>query len=112
MYESWVSLCAREAVVHDEEMRQDPSLMRSGALRVEIIAYLVRPKTRPKKYLFPDKRPDMSNIQKAVEDGINQSGLWTDDAQICRSENEKRYATPEQEPGVWVVVEPWDGGGA
>jgi len=47
------------------------------------------------------KKPDSSNVQKAVEDGMN-GVVYVDDAQIVEIRISKRYSTA---PGVLVSVE-------
>ena len=54
--------------------------------------------------ILPCKKPDVSNIAKAVEDALN--GLvYEDDAQICSLTVSKCYALPGQEPCVYVRIE-------
>ena len=47
--------------------------------------------------------PDLSNLVKAIEDGL-QGVVMADDCQICRLEASKVYAAKGEEPGVEVAV--------
>lgn len=38
------------------------------------------------------KIPDLDNLEKCVCDGINKSGFWLDDSQVCKIQAEKRWA--------------------
>lgn len=51
------------------------------------------------------KKPDCSNLVKAIEDACNQV-LWHDDGQVCGTIVDKRYALL---PGVHVLVFRRDG---
>ena len=51
-------------------------------------------------HLYPAKKPDIDNIQKAVLDGCNKV-VWKDDALICKIEVEKAYS---DKPRVEVHV--------
>lgn len=50
------------------------------------------------------KKPDCSNILKAIEDGLN-GVVYVDDVQIVKSSQSKRYS---QTPGVVVIVRELD----
>ncbi len=52
--------------------------------------------------LLPTRRPDCSNVLKAVEDGCN-GVVWRDDALVVDAWVGKRYGA---QPGVRVVVTP------
>ncbi|HEV8178612.1 MAG TPA: RusA family crossover junction endodeoxyribonuclease, partial [Gemmatimonadales bacterium] len=40
---------------------------------------------------WPDKRPDLSHLVRAVEDALTAAGLWVDDAQVVEIIGAKRY---------------------
>lgn len=48
--------------------------------------------------------PDGSNLQKAVEDGLNKVA-YHDDSQIVEWQGAKRYARPGEMPFVEIVLE-------
>lgn len=55
-------------------------------------------------FIRPMTRPDCSNVQKGVEDGLN--GIcYRDDAQIVTTHVEAWYSVA---PGVTVTVEQWE----
>lgn len=82
----------------------------TGPLEVWITFYVPRPKTHfgtgrnsdvlkesaPK---FPDKKPDVLKLARAVEDGMT-GAVWRDDAQIVSEHIHKEYGEPAR-----VVIE-------
>lgn len=53
-----------------------------------------------KGLIFATKKPDCSNVQKSIEDGMN-GVVYVDDVQIVTGSQRKRYA---ETPGVVVIV--------
>lgn len=101
VYEEFVASCARAALTDEGAT---PIL--EGPIALQIRAYLVRPKGRAKRFEWPDRKPDLSNIVKAVEDGLTLGGVWCDDKQVCSLDVVKSYASGGQEPGVWIELRP------
>lgn len=64
---------------------------------------LLRPKSRPKKFLKPDKKPDVENLAKAAIDGVNKI-LIGDDSQICDMRIRKIYCSGNEAPGVEIKL--------
>lgn len=64
-----------------------------GPVRLDITFYIKRPASvSPGKRPLPDVKPDLSNLVKAVEDGLN--GIWfEDDAQVVDLRARKRYTS-------------------
>lgn len=65
----------------------------ADALAVRLTAYVLRPASKPKKYLYPTSKPDTDNILKLVCDSLNGI-LWSDDAVIADGACRKRFCTP------------------
>lgn len=79
-----------------------------GPVRMDLSAWLKIPKTSKKKTeameageIRPTKKPDMSNILKAVEDALNTLA-YLDDKQIVEIEIEKRYSS---RPRIELLIE-------
>ena len=88
----------------------------SGAVEMTVTAYFPRPnlhygtgkysgiiKERFKK-LFCTVKPDLSNICKGIEDGLNKLA-YKDDAYIVDLHYHKRYANAGEMVGVFVTIE-------
>lgn len=84
-YENLVAIAARA------ELMGEPGF--EGAVRLSVVATFPRPKTC--KRAQPSVRPDLDNVVKAILDGLNQSGIWRDDAQVCELTATKAYGKPE-----------------
>lgn len=79
----------------------------AGPVSVTAHFLLPRPKSRPKRDLYPDRRPDLDKLLRGVLDGVTGPVL-TDDAQVCRAVTMKAYVGAAgvllSEPGVIVTV--------
>ena len=82
-----------------------------AALRMRVKAYYGIPKSASKRKqeqmtggtLRPMKKPDASNVLKAIEDGLN-GVAYRDDAQIVHVEIEKWFSeVPRVEVELWTV---------
>jgi Holliday junction resolvase RusA-like endonuclease len=67
-------------------------------------AFLTKPKSVPKKRTLPDRKPDLSNILKCIEDCL-QGIVITDDSRIVEQHNFKYYADDLNLPGVIITLE-------
>jgi len=87
--------------------------MLDGPLRMTVHAYFSIPRTWPKWLLreaflenvWHTRKPDGSNVLKAVEDALN-GVLYQDDSQIVHAVVLKRYST---EPRTVIEVQEMDG---
>lgn len=100
-YESLVSLAYKEVY---------PDVIPAGEpIRLTVIAYFPVPKSTSKKRLalmlanliHHTKRPDVDNVLKSVQDGLNKVAFM-DDSQIWSLCAEKRYS---EYPRVEVIIE-------
>jgi len=62
-------------------------------LDVTIVAFFIKPISKPKKVIVPAVKPDFDNLAKLVCDSLNGL-LWTDDSRIVDGSCQKRYCTP------------------
>ncbi|HET9241531.1 MAG TPA: RusA family crossover junction endodeoxyribonuclease [Oligoflexus sp.] len=72
-----------------------------GPLRVRILAYRTRPKSK-RNEVYADTKPDYDNIEKLIGDAL-EGILWVNDARIVDGRCIKFYAPPEA-PG-WIEIE-------
>ena len=80
----------------------------TGPLILEFIAALPVPNFVSKKRRaamlagqeYPVKRPDLSNLEKQIEDAMTRLKFWQDDSQVVCAHTAKIYA----ETGFWYVA--------
>lgn len=101
-YESLIALVGQQAMAG--------RALLEGPVMVELDIVLGIPQSMSKKrktlalagQLYPTKKPDLDNVQKAIYDGLN-GVVWKDDVQVVRAMVGKRYG---ETPGVRVKVVP------
>lgn len=80
-----------------------------GAVKVEIVFLLHKPKTVKREY--PSVIPDLDNLIKATLDGLNPhedhygrvtKGAWLDDGQVIEIHAVKRYTDGEEKTVVRI----------
>ena len=86
--------------VVDQILKDLPGTFKDLALCVHMLMVIEPPKTTSLEY--PD--PDLDNYCKAVWDQMNAK-IWDDDSRIIQCRLLKRWARPDLEAGVYVVVE-------
>ena len=94
----WKRTVMAQAIEH-----RPPRLL-TGALTGEMDFYLPRPKSLPKRIVYPVKKPDLSNCLKAVEDAL-RGIVYADDSAIVALRVAKHYATETTPPGVFLRME-------
>ncbi len=100
---SWRQAVAAQARSVCAEMNGIP--FADGPLYVTFAFRLPRPKSKPKKYVFPTTKPDAGKLARAAEDELTGI-VWRDDAQVCKLLVTKVYATGI--PGATITVENLD----
>ena len=82
----------------------------SGALSLEVLFVYPRLKSEPKRRperKYKITRPDLSNLVKSLEDGL-EGVAFTDDAQISRTVSEKIHAALHEEAHIEVTLRELD----
>lgn len=82
-------------------LERKPPVPVEGPLTMTLVFEVPRPKSTPKRVQYPIKRPDLSNMLKAIEDALT-GVVYRDDAQIVELSVTKRFGPT---PGVAVRVE-------
>jgi len=62
---------------------------------------------RPKKdaiRFWRDNQPTLNNLDKSVLTALTLARAWLDDAQVVRLQSLKRYALPDEVPGVHIEI--------
>lgn len=79
-------------------------------LVTHFVFYVPRPKSYPKKILFPWRKPDLDKLVRGVNDALTEASFWTDDALVVDAYAAKRFATVEEHPmGCWISVGEFNG---
>ena len=90
----------KETIAWEAKSRGFTSL--EGPLRMVLTFRLRKPKSVKRKW--PTVKPDLSNMEKGIEDALNKI-CYKDDSQIVIKESKKEYAKEGFEPGVLVMIE-------
>lgn len=85
-----VVAAAREAMDRGEPLE--------APVVVRLRFYLPKPKSAPKRALFPAKKPDIDKLMRCVLDGLTRAGVFLDDAQVVEAFGSKDFAAGFQDP--------------
>lgn len=86
----------------------EPMAGKHVPVRLEMIFYLAKPDTCPKKRLLPTVKPDLSKLIRSTEDALTGI-LYADDAQVVSyGLTEKRYGSPERVEITATVLDGMD----
>lgn len=92
-----------KAQVIAEVMKDPRHVPWHGAVALDLVFYLPRPATLPKKITHHTRRPDADNLGKAIKDCL-KGLVYKDDAQVVDFSVRKRY---DPTPGVEIIAELW-----
>lgn len=89
-------------VVAHQAMQAAGLALLDEPLGIEVVCHLWRPKSAPRRRVYPTTKPDGDNLLKLVLDALN-GVVWRDDACVCDMRVVKRYAksTPHTEVRVY-----------
>jgi crossover junction endodeoxyribonuclease RusA len=73
-----------------------------GPVTVQLGFLLRRPKSTPKRVVFPAVRPDIDKLARAVLDAITSAGVIVDDSRVVSLSVTKRY---DDRPGVRIWID-------
>jgi Holliday junction resolvase RusA-like endonuclease len=73
-----------------------------GGVGIDVIYYM--PRARSNKRKLPTIKPDLSNMNKAIEDSLTGI-VWRDDSVVCESRERKVFAGSAESCGV--VIDVW-----
>jgi len=91
-----------EDSIRAQALQSRPGQLLDGPLALEATFYLLRPKSRPKKEIYPDRKPDLDNLVKSVKDAL-EGVIYTNDSRIVDEVVRKRYDDP---PRVEITIRP------
>jgi len=80
-------------VIRDKVMDSGVFFGAGTPLKLDSCYYMERPKTAPKKRIYPTVRPDLDNMEKLLLDSL-QGYAFADDSQIVCTTAQKRYGSP------------------
>jgi Holliday junction resolvase RusA-like endonuclease len=83
----WQELIAIQALQHR------PQRLLDCPLSVSATFYLIKPKSRRKKDLYPDRKPDHDNLEKALYDAL-EGIIYINDSRIVEKYFCKKWGDP------------------
>jgi Holliday junction resolvase RusA-like endonuclease len=93
-YRALISMAGSQAMNGQE--------LKEGPLEMMIFFYLDKPKSKSKKKVWPDVKPDLDNYVKAVKDALN-GVVYRDDSQVCVLQAFKVYGV-HKAPETLILI--------
>lgn len=75
-----------------------------GPIAISLAFTMRTPKTRPRWRHYPDGRPDLDKLIRAVLDALTSIGTWLDDGQVISIVAIKTYSTAGSPPRLTVEL--------
>jgi Holliday junction resolvase RusA-like endonuclease len=76
----------------------------TGAIAIDIVFALPRPRSLPKKVTAHTKKPDLDKLLRSTVDAM-KGVVWSDDSQITEARIRKRYADPSAPASAHIAIE-------
>lgn len=92
-----------EDAIRDTALDYLPEKLFDGPLSLECIFYRMKPKSKSKKCLYPDTKPDLDNLCKSVTDAL-EGLIYTNDSRFVDKLLKKRYCVDGQVPHVDIII--------
>ncbi len=89
-----------EALIKLIASQHRPEKLLNCPLSVDATFYLLKPRSKPKKCLYPDTKPDHDNLEKALYDAL-EGIVYVNDSRIVDKKFKKRWGDP---PRVEVII--------
>lgn len=90
-----------QALVSQVAQGHVPEKLLDGPLFASIVFYLPKPKNRPAYHRYPEKKPDLDKLVRAVLDGL-KGIIYTDDARVVGFDRlQKLFGDP---PRVEIAI--------
>jgi Holliday junction resolvase RusA-like endonuclease len=93
----------RQAIVDAALAQLDGHPPIEDPVRLTVRFYLPRPKSAPRRVVWPAKLPDLDKLVRAVCDALTAAGVWRDDAQVVSLTASKAFAGGVADAGVHGV---------
>ena len=82
----------------------------AGPVQVSMSFTLPKPASAPKRRVtYPDRKPDLSKLVRAVEDALTDAGVWEDDARVIKCVSRKVFPGESpfalDRPGCVIEIE-------
>lgn len=75
---------------------------------VQVEFRMPKPKSRPKRARWADRKPDLDKLIRSTLDGLADGGLVRHDSRVVRIAATKRYVDLGEPSGATVLVQPVD----
>ena len=82
-----------EQAIRAAALGHRPGQLLDGPLVLEATFYRLKPKSKPKRHLYPDSKPDLDNLCKSVTDAL-EGLIFTNDSRFVDQMLRKRYGDP------------------
>lgn len=75
-----------------------------GPVEVKINFWLPKPKSTPKKVIYPAKKPDLDKLIRGVFDALTEASVWKDDSLVVCVYARKLFADEFNRMGCSIDV--------
>jgi crossover junction endodeoxyribonuclease RusA len=108
----------REAIRAETQRQLGAAGPERGPVQAKIVFWLPRPaghystraghetEIKPSAPAWPDHRPDLDKLTRAVLDGLTAGGAFSDDCQVVAYGAVKGWASAAEPPGCLVELDP------